>query len=207
MLASLGCAAQHGQLAITPTRIEEAKKTLEIDYKVIGAPMPELRLLRFRDTTQKEVPAPEPAPVAEKKGRKGKRPVIKKSDAAGMDRKFLTSKDFDNGANLIIMMFNPTCSHCEDETELLEKNIFLFTKSKLILMANPMMQEYIPNFARSFNVTQYRTITLGVDSGDFITKTFIYGALPQINIYSRDRKLLRTFSGETSIDSLKNYIE
>jgi protein-disulfide isomerase len=70
------------------------------------------------------------------------------------------------------MMFNPTCSHCEDETALLEKNIALFKKTKMVLMANPIMWDYLPAFAKTFHIEDFHNITLGVDSADFINKVF-----------------------------------
>jgi hypothetical protein len=90
---------------------------------------------------------------------------------------------------------------------MLQKNIFYFKKSKIVMMANPVMWEYLPNFNKSFHIDEYSTFTLGVDSSDYITKTFLYSALPQINVYNKERKLIKIFSGEASIDSLKGYIE
>jgi thiol-disulfide isomerase/thioredoxin len=192
---------------------EDKKVDQPIDYKAMGAPMPDLHLTVYIDTSKKDnpVPAAKSDTIAQKSktGRKKKKhPAIENADApvAKAQKKYLTNEDFDNGANLMVMMFNPTCSHCEDETELLEKNIFVFKKTKIILLANQMMWEYIPNFAKSFHVSEYPTITIGSDSS-FINKVFLYQALPQINIYNTKRKLIKTFTGEVIIDSLRKYIE
>ena len=105
------------------------------------------------------------------------------------------------------MMFNPTCSHCEDETALLEKNIFMFKNTNLVLMANPGMKQYMPDFVNRLHITEYPSIHVGIDSADFINKVYLYQTLPQINIYDRDRKLIKTFNGGVSVDSLKKYAE
>jgi hypothetical protein len=167
---------------------QKAKKnknfTPEINYWDPGSPMPDMRLvvLDIKDTTKKVNGLP------------------------GVD-KIVTNKDVDNKANLILMMFNPSCSHCEEQTELLEKNIATFNKSKLVLMAAPTMITYLPDFLKSYNLDQYPSIIIGVDSGGFINKAFSYHMLPQINIYDADRKLIKSFTGGTSMDTLKHYIQ
>ena len=155
------------------------KQANEQDYKQPGAPMPRMKVQLYKDTTKDN----------------------------GKDYVYLTDKDVSNDANLLVMMFNPTCSHCEDETDLFEKNIFMFKKSNLVLMANPGMKPYLRDFVNRLHVNEYESIRVGIDSGDFISKVYLYGMLPQINIYDHDRKLLKTFNGSVKIDSLKKYIE
>jgi len=121
--------------------------------------------------------------------------------------KTITQKDVENDANLLIMLFNPTCDHCQEETILLAKNIYLFKKSKMLLMASENMKDYLEFFENSTHVSQYPTMQMGLDSAKFIDKTFRFMDLPQINIYDKDRKLVRIFNGDTPLDSLKQYIE
>jgi len=120
----------------------------------------------------------------------------------------ITNETVKNKANLLVMIFNPQCSHCEDMTALLEKNIGMFNKSKLLMVANSNQAPYIKNFEQSFHIDQYPTISLGLDSNlHYIDKTFRYNMLPQINIYNRKRKLIKVFTGDIVIDSLKPYIQ
>ncbi len=46
---------------------------------------------------------------------------------------------------------------------------------------------------------------IGTDSSGFINNVFLYQSLPQINIYSPAHKLIKTYTGEVPIDSLKQY--
>ncbi|PQJ09195.1 hypothetical protein CJD36_020635 [Flavipsychrobacter stenotrophus] len=122
--------------------------------------------------------------------------------------KVLTHKSVDNGANLLVMLFNPQCGHCEDQAELLVKNIGVFKQSKLVMMVVPEMGIYLPNFIRSFRLNEHpEVIKVGVDSGGFIKNTFLYQTLPQINIYNSDRRLIKTYSGGVSMDTLMQYIQ
>ncbi len=167
----------------------------KIDYKAIGSPMPAIRLVTM-DT------------LAQKGGRRHKR-RHRHEDGAKAAKQHITreytEKDLDNQANLIVMIFNPTCGHCEDQTDQFVKNIASFSRSKIVLMANPIMGSYLPDFVKNHKVNNYPQILVGLDSAGFIDETFLYNALPQINIYGKERKLLKTYSGEIVMDSLKQY--
>lgn len=159
--------------------------------------MPTLRLFLYHDSLDMAGTGND---VTNKKKKKS-------SESDFRSKVLLTNEDVDNGANLFVMIFNPTCSHCEDETRLLEKNLSLFKKSKLLLMATPVMQPYLKDFANTMKLRDYPEITLGVDSSGFLNQVFLYQALPQITIYGADRKLLRIYSGEVSIDTLEQFIQ
>ncbi len=214
LIITMPAIAQNKEIT-TPSKTTEKEAEPQIDYKQMGAPMPTLKLRVFHDTAKTKtgtaIATTDVVNSEPKRGRKKKHEAGHNTTGGQVNiadyKKFVTNDDFKNGANLVVMMFNPTCSHCEDQTQLFEKNIFLFKKSKLILMANPIMWDYIPNFAKSFHIDEYPTITLGTDSSDFIGKVFIYSSLPQINIYDHKHKLIRTFAGEVPIDSLSAYID
>lgn len=190
LLCSATCAIAQQKTVSSPVA--------KVDYHQTGAPMPSILLYRI-DTVKVDT-------VGTKK-KKRRHTEVKKEPIVTIQKKVVTDKDLDNGANLFVMMFNPTCGHCEDQTQRFERNIDLFKKSKLVLMAKPNMQEYLPNFIKSFDLKYFDQIMVGIDSAKFVDETFLYSALPQINIYDKDRKLLKTFAGEVVIDSLKQYIE
>ncbi len=177
----------YGQKKIMVESPEKNEKK-EIDYKVVGAPMPKIRLVTLDTFKIDDSP----------KGRK------KKQVHTTVTQEY-TENDFKNKKALFVMMFNPTCGHCEEQTDNIEKNISKFGKSKFILMANPVMKSYLPDFIKNHKVKDYPSMYIGIDSSEFITKTFMYSALPQITIYDKDRKLVKIYNGEISIDSLLQY--
>jgi len=123
------------------------------------------------------------------------------------DGAYITNNDLNNDASLIIMLFNPTCEHCEQQTKLFEQNIDLFRKTNLVLVAAPGMGPYLQYFVNNTKVDSFPQIQVGLDSSQYIEKTYRYEALPQINIYSKDRRLTRIFTGNVPIDTLRAYIE
>ncbi len=120
---------------------------------------------------------------------------------------YITNKDVKYEGNLFVMFFNPTCGHCEDMTELLEKHIQYFKKTKVLMVAAPITRPYMDMFVNGYHTNEYSTLMVGTDSLNLIGKMFTYKGLPQINIYDKDRRLLKVFSGDTPLDSLKPYIQ
>ena len=195
-----------GTTAVSAQANKNTEKQADIDYKLTGAPMPKLLLVTYHDTSStKTNEAGKETPPANK--RHGKKQQDATTASVELAQEYVTNKDLDNNANLFVMMFNPTCSHCERVTETLTKNIALFKKSKIVLMANKVMKPYLPDFIKSFHIDNYPQIYTGTDSAGFVDKVFLYTALPQMNIYNGQRKLLKTYTGEVAIDSLKKYIE
>ncbi len=118
-----------------------------------------------------------------------------------------TEEDFKSDGSLLIMMFNPTCDHCQEETTILQKNIDKFKKSKILLVAAPSMIDYLEFYNNVTRYSKYPQMVVGVDSAGFIDKTFTYASLPQINIYDKDRKLVKIFAGVTAFDAIEPYIK
>lgn len=120
--------------------------------------------------------------------------------------KVITEQQVDSMGNLFLMLFNPTCSHCQEVTHDLEKNVNKFREGQVLMVATAGMMPYMEFFRNVTKVDKYPRFWVGVDSSDIITKAYTYKSLPQINIYNKERKLIKTFSGETPIDSLEPYI-
>ena len=197
--------AQHAADSKTTEKQDDAK----IDYQQMGAPMPPLKLFLYHDTSGKNMPRP-----ASVNDGSGSNPYSsgrskKKKERLTDDRNkiYLTEKDVDNGANLFVMIFNPSCSHCEDETAIIQNSFSLFKKTQLVMVAKPASVLPLGDFYARRKLSDFKSIHIGTDSSGFISRTFVFGMLPQINVYNADRVLIKTFNGEIAIDSLKPYIE
>jgi hypothetical protein len=121
--------------------------------------------------------------------------------------KVVTDKDVKHDGPMFVMLFNPTCDHCITTANIIRKHEELFKNTKMLLMATPNQITNLQYFEDLTHYPQSKLLTVGVDSAGFIDRTYTYSALPQINVYDKDRKLVRIFNGEPTIDSLKPYIE
>jgi len=195
LLAGFQGMAQQKQAAGTSAKKEDP--AAKIDYTQIGAPMPNMILISLDSVNTSE----------KTKWHK----IWHKSDKESSEvisTNLITNETFEDvKANILVMIFNPTCSHCANETDLLERNMELFKKSKLVMVCNPMLRNNLPDFVKQHSIKKYPNIYVGVDSNGFMGKTFQYHLLPQINVYDKNRKLVKIFSGDISLDSLKGYIQ
>lgn len=121
--------------------------------------------------------------------------------------KSIADKDLKNDATLFVMMFNPFCGHCEEVTEQLKQHIGLFKNTKLVLIAASSMLPNLEYFENNLKTSECPAMIIGADTSGFIDNTFLYNSLPQINIYNKDRKLEKVFTGDVAMDSLAKYIE
>ncbi len=120
--------------------------------------------------------------------------------------KVFTEKDVVPGENLFIMLFNPTCGHCEEAARLLGDNDSLFKDGQLYLMAASGMRPHLGYFEAVTHYKKHPVIRVGVDSSGFIEKTFNYQSLPELLIYDRNRRLVHTMNSTIPIDSLRPYL-
>jgi len=119
----------------------------------------------------------------------------------------IRNKDLGKKKNTLIMLFNPTCEHCQYQTNEFEKNMGMLKDVNFLLIAAPGMKEYFPTFESFTHVSKYPSLRMGLDSCGYIEHVFTYTALPQINIYDKDNKLMKVFAGEVALDSLKQYLD
>lgn len=119
--------------------------------------------------------------------------------------KVYTAADFKNNHNFFLMMFNPTCGHCINMTKMIGNNIQDFKNNHILLLANSQMLPYFPEFEKQTDVYKHPEIVVAVDSSNFIDVAYSYHVLPQINIYDKNRILIKTFTGDTPLDSLRVY--
>ncbi len=122
------------------------------------------------------------------------------------EKKYLTEKDFPAEKNLIIMLFNPTCEHCEDQAIIFKNNLDALKQTNLVLVAAPMMGEHLTFFTNNTKIGEIAEMPVSLDSCGFIDKMYKYGMLPQINIYNKEKRLVKIYSGSVPIDSISRYL-
>ncbi len=117
-----------------------------------------------------------------------------------------TDKDFKGKHNFLLFMFNPTCGHCINMAKLIVENYPAFSKNKIAFMAGPQMTSYLGSFYQATNIGTHPEIKVGVDSAYAIEKIYNYLTLPQLNVYSKENKLIKVFHGDITLDSLRQYL-
>lgn len=100
------------------------------------------------------------------------------------------------------MMFNPSCSHCQHETEELIKNIDEF-KGIEIVMVTSMPFDSMLVFREKYKLGDYKNIVVGQDVNYFLFSYFQNRNLPFHAFYDKKKQLIKVFEGSVSINSIR----
>lgn len=117
-----------------------------------------------------------------------------------------TNESFKDQHHFFLIMFNPTCGHCIKMTKLIGEHAALFKKNHVLFLAGAQMMPYFQDFYKETDVFRHPEFVVAVDSAQTIEKLYSYHTLPQINIYDKNRTLVKTYNGDVSLDSLKPYM-
>lgn len=131
-------------------------------------------------------------------------PPIRIRDRAGIE---YTAADITEDRYFFMVLFNPTCGHCVDAAKLIMEHQKEFEENTIMFIATESMQEHLAPFVRESEWTDNVDRILGTASDAFIREVYNFGSLPQINVYNKERKLVKVFNGDVSMDDLRPYIK
>lgn len=123
----------------------------------------------------------------------------------GRDSTEHTEEDYKNKHNFFLFLFNPTCGHCIHMAKLMGDNESMFKDNHVLFLAGEQMMSYLKSFYEQSKLANHPSVKVGIDSAKTVDLLYSYKMLPQINIYDKNRTLIKTFYGDTPLDSLKNY--
>jgi thiol-disulfide isomerase/thioredoxin len=119
---------------------------------------------------------------------------------------WFTKKDLPKNKKTFVMVFSPDCEHCRHETEMIKQNIAKF-KHTQVLMVTPIAFEKTKHFYDTYDLKNYKNITVGYDPKFFFTGYFQMKMFPFIAIYNKKYELLKTFEGSAKMDDILAYIK
>lgn len=117
-----------------------------------------------------------------------------------------SASDFEDKKHFFLFLFNPTCGHCIKMAKLVNDNKEVFKDNRVLFLAGPAMMPYLPSFYQASGINEHSDIKVGIDSASTVDRLYLYKMLPQINIYDKNRRLVKVMYGDVALDSLKRYI-
>ena len=117
------------------------------------------------------------------------------------DSSYFTKSDFKKKSNILIMLFNPDCDHCQHETEELIKHIDRF-KNVQIIMATIMPFDAMKSFRRKYELSKYKNIVVGRDEHFFLVPFYNVSNLPFLAFYNKKGNLISVFEGSMPIEKV-----
>lgn len=119
----------------------------------------------------------------------------------------ITNNALKKGIPVMLMIFSPECDHCGQVLDTLKTLAGNFKETQLVLVTEARNKGLLKDFIKKTALAQYPAFSkIGWDGGNLIYFIYTYQLLPQVNVYNAEHKLLRTFTGVFSMDSLRRYI-
>ncbi len=105
----------------------------------------------------------------------------------------------------ILILFNTECDHCQREAKEISEHIDAFKNYKLLFIAADSIH-HIENFSKTYNLSDKPNISFGRAGYQDVFINFGSIPTPSLYIYSSERKLVKSFLGETPVEELLKYL-
>jgi thiol-disulfide isomerase/thioredoxin len=135
-----------------------------------------------------------------------KEPVVKKEvnelpylAFKNLDGSAATTRDLPPAA--IIILFNTDCDHCQREAKSIQENLDSFKEYTLQFIASDPEQN-IQQFAREYKLETQPNVRFGKAEGPDVYMNFGSIPTPAIYVYSKERRFVKSFMGETPIEQI-----
>lgn len=121
------------------------------------------------------------------------------------DGKIKTAQDIP-AEKAVVVLFNPTCDHCQQLAQDIVKHKEAFAKVPLVFIAAKDMKPYLDDFVQTTGLKQLPHAIIGADRSDVIYQLYEFKALPQTNVYTAKHHLAYKHNGTLSAKELLSAI-
>lgn len=135
-----------------------------------------------------------------------KEPVVKKEvnelphlNFKNLDGSAATTRDLPPAS--VLILFNTDCDHCQREAKSIQGNLASFKDYTLQFIASDSEQSIL-QFAREYQLDNQPNIRFGRAEGQDVYMNFGSIPTPSIYVYSKERKFIKSFLGETPVEQI-----
>jgi hypothetical protein len=114
---------------------------------------------------------------------------------------FYSKNDLPKKSSVILMLFNPQCSHCQYETEQMIEHITAFN-SVQIIMATSMPFDSMMSFREKYKLARFKNIVVAQDTYFFLPVFYMIHNMPFHAFYNRKKELISVFEGSMTIEKI-----
>ncbi len=119
----------------------------------------------------------------------------------------ICTDEFDNRKPTVIIYFHPECEHCQYEASEIGKNAQQFEEVNMIMVTPDDSIKRLEDFAANYHLWEVDNLAILIDRKREFKKRFGSAVSPAVFIYGIDRKLVKTYKGETKIEAIINSLE
>lgn len=108
--------------------------------------------------------------------------------------------------NYVIFLFNPSCYHCVEMTDMLLKHADELSETTILFIATQDALEMLPQFMRDVNYKESPNLIIGVDDSDIVRKLYNSGMLPQLMFYNSQHQLIKIYNGDMTWEEFSQHL-
>ncbi len=120
---------------------------------------------------------------------------------AAPDSTLFSKQDVHKGKPVLLMIFSPDCSHCQNVTKEIIKNIDHFKKAQIIMITWLPYPE-MTAFYKDYKIANYPEIKMAWDSKYFFLPYYNVRNYPKLIVYDKKGKYVKEFQGDVNIDDV-----
>jgi len=105
----------------------------------------------------------------------------------------------------ILILFNTDCDHCQHEAKEISERVEAFKNYQLLFIASDSLNN-IESFAKTYGLADKPNVKFGRAEFRDVFQNFGGVSTPAIYIFSRERKFVKSFFGQTPIEELIKYM-
>jgi peroxiredoxin len=107
--------------------------------------------------------------------------------------------------NSILILFNTDCDHCQHEAAEINEKAALFKDYQLYFIAADSIHQ-IQKFAQTYGLAAKANMHFGRAEFNDVFMNFGSISTPAIYIYSRERRFVKSFFGQTPIEEIVKFL-
>ena len=119
---------------------------------------------------------------------------------------FYTKADLPKKAAIMLMLFNPECEHCKQETEDLISKIDRFKNIQVVMATNTTFSRMLA-FRETYQLAKYKNIIVAQDTHYFLPTFYMIRNLPFLAFYNRKKELISVFEGSLPMEKVLQEFE
>jgi peroxiredoxin len=105
----------------------------------------------------------------------------------------------------ILVLFNTECDHCQRQAKEISERMDAFKNYQMLFIAADSVHK-IDSFSKTYNLANLPNVKFGRAEYQEVFMNFGSIPTPSVYIYSRERKLVKSFLGETPVEELIKYL-
>lgn len=112
-----------------------------------------------------------------------------------------TKNDIPKKKPVLLILFNPECSHCQHEAEQIVANKEAFQHIHIVMATTAPLHQ-MKTFADQYGLSQLQNVVVAKDPYYILPSFFEIRSLPYLAFYNKKGNLISTFEGSMGIERI-----